>query len=365
MTVEHIFTRPPAGGPQAEHSSVGVLAGAGIQGDRYFDKHDEPGQNLTLVEAEEIESFLAEHGRAPDLSVTGRNLVTRGVRLNDLLNREFMVGEVRCRGVELCEPCLGWAPGSHRPGCRPRRWSSASCTARGCGPMCCRAAPSRAARRSPRSPDFLFRSLSSMITIDFLITSLIVVLIPGTGVVFTVSTGLALGKRATVYAALGCTAGIVPHLLATVLGLAAVLHMSAVAFQALKFAGVAYLLYLAYATWQDRQAFALDKPPGVTSGRGIAVKAFLLNILNPKLSIFFLAFLPQFVAHDAASPLPQLLLLSGVFMAMTFVVFMVYGLMANGFRKAVVDSPRVQAWLRRSFSATFAALGVNLAFSER
>ena len=204
-----------------------------------------------------------------------------------------------------------------------------------------------------------------MINADFLITSLIVVLIPGTGVVFTVSTGLMLGKRASIFAALGCTAGIVPHLLATVLGLAAVLHMSAVAFQILKFAGVVYLLYLAYATWRDKEAFAIDKPPTATSAKGIAVKAFLLNILNPKLSIFFLAFLPQFVAPNAREPLLQLLTLSGVFMAMTFVVFVIYGLLANAFSTAVIDSPRVQAWLRRSFSAAFAGLGVNLAFSER
>ena len=204
-----------------------------------------------------------------------------------------------------------------------------------------------------------------MVTLDFLVTALIVVLIPGTGVVFTVSTGLMLGRRASVFAALGCTAGIVPHLLATVLGLAAVLHMSALAFQALKFAGVAYLLYLAWATWRDKAAFAIDTPSGARSPRDIVVKAFLLNILNPKLSIFFLAFLPQFVSPAAASPLLQLLVLSVVFMAMTFAVFVLYGLMAHAFRQAVVESPRVQAWLRRSFSAAFAALGANLALSDR
>lgn len=204
-----------------------------------------------------------------------------------------------------------------------------------------------------------------MITLDFLLTSLIIVLIPGTGVLFTVSTGLVLGRRASLFAAIGCTAGIVPHLLATVLGLAAVLHMSAVAFQALKFAGVAYLLYLAYATWRDKASFAMDKPPTATTGVNIAVKAFLLNILNPKLSIFFLAFLPQFVVPGTPSPLTDLLTLSGVFMAMTFVVFVIYGLLANGFRTAVVNSPRVQNWLRRSFSAAFVGLGVNLALSDK
>ena len=204
-----------------------------------------------------------------------------------------------------------------------------------------------------------------MITFEFLITSLIVVLIPGTGVVFTVSTGIIQGRRASVFAALGCTAGIVPHLLATVLGLAAVLHTSALAFQVLKYAGAAYLLYIAWATWRDTAAFAIDDTPSVRSPASLVVKAFLLNILNPKLTIFFLAFLPQFVEPNAASPLGQLLVLSGVFMAMTFAVFVVYGFLAHAFRSTVIESPRVQSWLRRGFSAAFAGLGANLALSDR
>lgn len=204
-----------------------------------------------------------------------------------------------------------------------------------------------------------------MVTLQFLITSLIVVLIPGTGVVFTISTGITQGRRASVFAALGCTAGIVPHLLATVLGLAAVMHASALAFQALKLAGVAYLSYLAVMTWKDKTAFALADAPLASSASSLVVKAFLLNILNPKLTIFFLAFLPQFVEPGATSALTQMLVLSGVFMAMTFAVFVVYGFLAHLFRKAVVESPRVQAWLRRGFASAFAGLGANLALSDR
>ena len=204
-----------------------------------------------------------------------------------------------------------------------------------------------------------------MITLEFLITSLIVVLIPGTGVVFTVSTGIIQGRRASVFAAIGCTAGIVPHLLATVLGLAAVLHTSALAFQVLKFAGVAYLFYIAFATWRDKAAFVVDSTSSASSATSLVTKAFLLNILNPKLTIFFLAFLPQFVAPNAVAPLAQLLLLSGVFMAMTFAVFVVYGFLAHAFRKAVIESPRVPSWLRRGFAAAFAGLGANLALSEK
>ena len=204
-----------------------------------------------------------------------------------------------------------------------------------------------------------------MLTAEFLITSLVVVLIPGTGVVFTVSTGLAQGKRASFFASIGCTLGIVPHLLATILGLAAVMHTSAMAFQVLKYAGVAYLLYLAVATWRDRSAFALQPIQGKSNALVLVTKAFLLNILNPKLTIFFLAFLPQFVGPSTASPLLALLGLSAVFMAMTFGVFISYGLLAHTFRKAVVESPRVQNWLRRGFAGAFTVLGAQLAVSER
>ncbi|GFE61954.1 LysE family translocator [Geobacter sp. AOG2] len=204
-----------------------------------------------------------------------------------------------------------------------------------------------------------------MITVEFLITSLIVVLIPGTGVIYTVSTGITQGRRAGFYAALGCTAGIIPHLLATILGLTALMHASALAFQTLKYAGVAYLFYIAYATWKDTSAFALENTPPRSTALSLVVKALLLNILNPKLTIFFLAFLPQFVKPGSGSPFLQLLLLSGIFMAMTFAVFLVYGLLAHAFRTAVIESKTVQSWLRRSFAAAFAGLGVHLAFSEK
>ena len=205
----------------------------------------------------------------------------------------------------------------------------------------------------------------NVITIDFLITSFIVVLILGIGAVFTVSTGLMRGRCASLWAALGCTLGIVPHLLATIAGLAAIMHTSALAFGLLKYAGVAYLLYLAYATWQDRSGFAFDQTPQAASAWQLVSKAVLLNLLNPKLTIFFLAFLPQFVSPSVVSPLSQMLILSSIFMLMTFIVFAVYGLLAHAFRNLVMNSERVQTWMRRGFASAFAGLGLNLAFAEQ
>ena len=204
-----------------------------------------------------------------------------------------------------------------------------------------------------------------MMSVEFLITSLIVVLIPGTGVLFTVSTGLVQGKKASIYAALGCTAGIVPHLLATIFGLAAIMHTSALAFEVLKLAGVLYLFYLAVMTWKDKSGFETQPISTRSSAFSLATKALLLNILNPKLTIFFLAFLPQFIAPDTTSPLGDMIVLSAVFMLMTFCVFVLYGLLAHAFRQSVMESHRVQTWLRRGFALSFAGLGVQLASSTQ
>lgn len=89
MTVERIFTRASPGGTQTELLAVRVVAGAGIEGDRYFARKDEPGQNITFIEAEQIEAFFAQPQRSPDPSATGRHVVTRGVRLNELVGAGF------------------------------------------------------------------------------------------------------------------------------------------------------------------------------------------------------------------------------------------------------------------------------------
>lgn len=204
-----------------------------------------------------------------------------------------------------------------------------------------------------------------MFSTEFLLTSLIVVLIPGTGTVYTVSTGLFYGWRASIAAAFGCTAGIIPHLLASILGLSFIIHMSAMVFQGLKFAGAFYLLYLAWAMWRGHGALTFDSASPKQNSWQIAMKAVLLNLLNPKLTLFFFAFLPLSISPNASSPLAELLLLSVVFMAITLVIFVIYGVLASGVRKHVVNSPRLIIWLRRSFAATFAALGIKLATTDR
>ncbi|MEV6959398.1 LysE family translocator [Streptomyces sp. NPDC051207] len=198
-------------------------------------------------------------------------------------------------------------------------------------------------------------------SLTFLLTTLVVVVTPGTGLVYTLAAGIGRGGRASVVAAAGCTLAIVPHVLATVTGLAALLHAGATAFQAVKYAGVAYLLYMAWATLRDKEALTVDAGAAPPALRRVIVTAVLINLLNPKVTIFFLAFLPQFVAPGEPRAALRMLGLGGVFMLVTFVVFAALGVLAASVRDRVIEHPRVMAWLRRTFAGSFLVLGATLA----
>jgi threonine/homoserine/homoserine lactone efflux protein len=203
------------------------------------------------------------------------------------------------------------------------------------------------------------------VSIEFLLTSLILVITPGTGVLYTMAAGLSRGTRASAVAAFGCTLGIIPHMIAAITGVAALLHTSALAFETLKYLGVAYLLYMAWMTWRDKGARTVDKDVEPRSAARVVLSGILLNVLNPKLTIFFFAFLPQFVSSTSPNAVLQMVELSGVFMAMTFVVFVGYGAFAAGIRHHVISRPRILSWMRRVFAGAFAGLAASLAFTEK
>ena len=202
-------------------------------------------------------------------------------------------------------------------------------------------------------------------SVAFFLTTLVIVATPGTGVLFTVAAGLSRGARASVVAAIGCTLGVVPHMVAAITGLAALLNASAVAFQTLKYAGVAYLLYLAWQTWRDRTPLEVDQQTAPQSAWQVIRTAVLINVLNPKLTIFFFAFLPQFVDPSEQAATGRLVGLSLVFMAVTLVVFAAYGYFAAGMRRYVLGQPRVVGWVRRTFAASYVLLAGRLAVQDR
>lgn len=202
-------------------------------------------------------------------------------------------------------------------------------------------------------------------SVAFLVTALVIVATPGTGALYTIAAGLARGTRAALLAAFACTLGTVPHLLAAITGLAAVLHASGVAFEAIKYLGVAYLLWMAWSTWRDTGALRVEDAPRPGSRRAVIVSGITVNLLNPKLTIFFFAFLPQFVPASTPHATVHMLLLSSVFMAMTFVVFALYGAVAGVLRDRVLSRPRLVDRIRKTFAASFAILGARLAVESR
>ena len=201
-------------------------------------------------------------------------------------------------------------------------------------------------------------------SIQFLITAIVVVLAPGTGVIYTLATGLGQGRRAALWAAAGCTLGIVPALGAAVLGVAAVLHASALLFQIVKFAGVAYLLWLAWQALKEGGALAVQSERAPQPGWRVAWRGMLINVLNPKLTIFFLALLPPFLSGNPASVTREMLGMGAVFMALTFVVFVGYGMFAAQARSVILGNARLMKWVNRSFAAIFAALAGRLALER-
>lgn len=201
-------------------------------------------------------------------------------------------------------------------------------------------------------------------TVAFLLASLVIVATPGTGAIYTIAAGLQRGRRASLVAAAGCTLGIVPHLLAAVTGLAAVLYASAAAYSTIRYAGVAYLLYPAWGTWRDKTSLEVGTTKAPPSARRVIGQAVLINLLNPKLTVFFFVFLPQFVHPGEPHTLQHMLTLSAVFMLLTLLVFAGYGLFAAAMRARVLGRPRVVTWLRRVFAGSYVALAGRLALPE-
>ncbi|WP_067337352.1 LysE family translocator [Stappia indica] len=201
--------------------------------------------------------------------------------------------------------------------------------------------------------------------LDFLLTALVVVLVPGTGVVYTVATGLARGRVPGIVAAFGCTLGILPALIAATFGLAALLHASALAFQVLKYAGAAYLFYLAWQAFREAGPMAFDRQAAPASLVAVARTGFLINVLNPKLSLFFLAFLPQFIVPGEGAVSLQILAMGSVFMGLTLIVFIGYGVFAAALGARILRSRQVMTWMSRTVALAFAGFGARLALADR
>ncbi len=204
------------------------------------------------------------------------------------------------------------------------------------------------------------------VSVEFLLTSFVVVLIPGTGVVYTVSSSIAGGRRRGLIAAVGCTLGIVPHMLAAMLGLSGIMQAGSAVFEVVRWAGVAYLVFMGFSMIREAGALPLeDGNAPVDSAVSVVRRGILLNILNPKLTLFFFAFLPQFLDASPGLLDPALIWLGGVFMLMTLAVFAVYALASAAARDLILSAPVVRRWVERALGAFLIAFAARLALTDR
>lgn len=204
-------------------------------------------------------------------------------------------------------------------------------------------------------------------SVEFLLTSLVVVLIPGTGVVYTVGSSIGGGRRRGLIAAIGCTLGIVPHMLAAMLGLSGIMQAGSAVFEVVRWAGVAYLVFMGYAMIREAGSVPLDgSGDAPIDSAGLVVRrGILLNVLNPKLTVFFFAFLPQFLHASPGLLDAKLIWLGGIFMLMTLVVFAVYALASSVARDLILATPVARRWVERALGAFLIAFAARLAFTDR
>ncbi|QQP95475.1 LysE family translocator [Lysobacter enzymogenes] len=199
----------------------------------------------------------------------------------------------------------------------------------------------------------------------FFATALFLAVVPGPDNVFVLTQSALRGKRAGLWVVLGLCTGLLVHTAAVALGVAALFERSRVAYELLKYAGAAYLLYLA---WQSLRAPAMRVGDG-EGARGGAGKLYLrgivMNVANPKVSIFFLAFLPQFVDQQAGPVTLQMLALGATFIVATALVFGALALSAGAIGRHLVRSERAQRWMNRVAATVFAGLAVKLATAQR
>lgn len=205
---------------------------------------------------------------------------------------------------------------------------------------------------------------------EFLATSAVVVAVPGTGVVYTVSCALGGGWRAGALAATGCTLGIVPHLGAAVVGVSGLMHAGATLFEIVRWIGVAYLVVMGLSMMRGGGALrvapdrTVDGAAASGGGGAIVGRGIALNLLNPKLTVFFLAFLPQFL--DAPTTFdPRLVGLGLVFMAITLIGFLAYAAAGATFRDRVLAEPRVVEWAQRTLGVVLVGFAARLATIDR
>lgn len=198
----------------------------------------------------------------------------------------------------------------------------------------------------------------------FLGASIALTIAPGPDNIFVMTQGMARGRKPAIITALGMCSGISIHTIAAAFGISAVFYSSVIAFNVLKYAGAAYLLYLACRTLKERSAVSLS-PPDDKPVMALFKRGFIMNVLNPKVAMFFLAFLPQFVTPNTGYFPLQMLLLGAVFMVQAAIIFCLIGYFSGNIGSYILARPKIAKRFDWITAGVFTSLGVRLALAER
>lgn len=196
----------------------------------------------------------------------------------------------------------------------------------------------------------------------FISAAVLLTLMPGPDILFVITQSITQGRRAGIVFASGLCSGLIVHTTAVSLGVSVLLLNSPVAFTVLKFAGASYLLYLGVKTFLARNRHKIEiKTTGEIAGK-LYRKGVLMNILNPKVVLFFLAFFPQFIDTGIQNPVPQMLLLGGVFMVQAFLVFSLVAILAGRLSRRLMGNPRFSLIMNVTEAVVYCAVGVSILF---
>ena len=199
----------------------------------------------------------------------------------------------------------------------------------------------------------------------FIGASVILTLMPGPDIIFVITLSITQGKKSGILTALGLVTGLIVHTTAAALGLSIILYESALAFQIVKYLGAAYLIYLGIIAIRERNKNALQINRNAKyENKKLYRRGILMNILNPKVSLFFLAFLPQFVSADSSNVSLEMMFLGIIFMVQAIIVFTIVSILAHKLSEKIVKNPKVVKVINWVKASVFLIIGIQIAISD-
>lgn len=207
--------------------------------------------------------------------------------------------------------------------------------------------------------------MEASIIIYFIAVSMLLTIAPGPDILYVITQSISQGKRAGIATALGLCTGLMVHTTAAAFGVSAILQQSAIAFKILKYLGAIYLFFLAWKAFREKEHSLSEMTTKNKDAASLYRQGIYMNILNPKVGLFFLAFLPQFVNSKAGNIPGQMILLGALFMLQSILIFSIVAIVSEILSKKILSKPNIAKYINHAKAIIFTLIGVKLALSDR